>query len=170
MLTRFLDFARRRIADVVGSTVKSSRQEQDMIRPLRLIQPGALVTASLFAVAVALSATAQDTKPQTTKGISLRARDTLPLGQQIPELNGYAMQLRTVVLEPGAVAGYHSHANRPVVAYLVSGEYTEHRDGAPEIVHKAGEQWVEGADVAHWSENRGEETAVLINVEIFKTR
>jgi quercetin dioxygenase-like cupin family protein len=80
------------------------------------------------------------------------------------------MQLRTIVLAPGAIAGYHSHAKRPVVAYLVSGEYTEHRDGFPEIVHKPNEQWVEGADVAHWSENRGTETAVLINVEVFQAR
>lgn len=136
----------------------------------RLVRYGTLVTAGLLALAVALSATAQDTKPQTTKGISLHARDTLRLGAQIPALEGYAMQLRSIVLAPGAVAGYHSHAKRPVVAYLVSGEYTEHRDGAPVIVHQAGDQWVEGADLAHWSENRGSEPAVLINVEVFKLR
>lgn len=141
-----------------------------MIIALRLIQFGALTAASLFAAAIALSATAQDTKPRQTKGISLSASDTLPLGAQIPELDGYAMQLRTVVLQPGAVAAYHSHARRPVVAYLVSGEYTEHRDGLPAIVHKAGEQWVEGADLAHWSENRGTEAAVLINVEVYRAR
>ena len=141
-----------------------------MIRTLRLIQLGTLVTTSLLALATALSATAQDTKPQITKGISLSAKNTLLLGAQIPELKGYAMQLRTIVLEPGAVAGYHNHAKRPVVAYLVSGEYTDHRDGLPEIVHKPGEQWVEGADVAHWSENSGAETAILINVEVFQVR
>lgn len=141
-----------------------------MIGSVRLVQLAALATTCVFAAAIALSATAEDTKPRQTKGISLHARDTLPLAAQIPELNGYAMQLRTIVLEPGAVAGYHSHARRPVVAYLVSGEYTEHRDGMPAIVHKAGEQWVEGADVAHWSENRGAETAVLINVEVFRAR
>ncbi len=81
-----------------------------------------------------------------------------------------AVYAYSIVLEPGAVAGYHGHARRPVVAYLVDGEYTEHRDGLPEIVHKPGEQWVEGADVAHWSENRGTETAVLINVEVFRAR
>ncbi len=111
-----------------------------MTRALRLIRHGTLVTTSLLALAIALSATAQDTKPKTTKGISLSAKNTLLLGPQIPALKGYAMQLRTIVLEPGAVAGYHSHAKRPVVAYLVSGEYTEHRDGLPEIVHKPGEQ------------------------------
>jgi hypothetical protein len=34
------------------------------------------------------------------------------------------------------------------------------------IVREPCEQWVEGADVAHWSENRGTETAYLINVDI----
>jgi quercetin dioxygenase-like cupin family protein len=129
-----------------------------------------LVSTSLLVLAIAPAVMGQDAKPQTTKGISLSAKNTLLLGPQIPALKGYAMQLRTIVLEPGAVAGYHSHAKRPVVAYLVSGEYTEHRDGLPEIVHKPGEQWVEGADVAHWSENRGTETAVLINVEVFRAR
>jgi quercetin dioxygenase-like cupin family protein len=129
-----------------------------------------VVSTSLLVLAIAPAVMGQDAKPQTTKGISLSAKNTLLLGPQIPALKGYAMQLRTIVLEPGAVAGYHSHAKRPVVAYLVSGEYTEHRDGLPEIVHKPGEQWVEGADVAHWSENRGTETAVLINVEVFRAR
>ena len=141
-----------------------------MTRALRRIGHVTVVSTSLLVLAIAPAVMGQDAKPQTTKGISLSAKNTLLLGAQIPALKGYAMQLRTIVLEPGAVAGYHSHAKRPVVAYLVSGEYTEHRDGLPEIVHKPGEQWVEGADVAHWSENRGTETAVLINVEVFRAR
>jgi len=129
-----------------------------------------LLMASFLAATIAVSAMAQDAKPQETKGISLASRSTLQLGKQIPELEGYAMQLRTIVLQPGAVAAYHSHAKRPVVAYLVSGEYVEHRDDLGEIVHKPGDQWVEGAEVAHWSENRGVEPAILINVEVFRPR
>ena len=141
-----------------------------MTRALRRIGHVTLVSTSLLVLAIAPAVMGQDAKPQTTKGISLSAKNTLLLGAQIPALKGYAMQLRTIVLEPGAVAGHHSHAKRPVVAYLVSGEYTEHRDGLPEIVHKPGEQWIEGADVAHWSENRGTEPAVLINVEVFRAK
>ncbi len=141
-----------------------------MTGALRRFRHRALVTISFLALAIAPSVTAQDAKPQNTKGVSVASRNTLLLEAQIPALKGYAMQLRTIVLKPGAVAGYHSHARRPVVAYLVSGEYTEHRDGLPEIVHKPGEQWVEGTDVAHWSENRGTETAILINVEVFRAR
>ena len=57
-----------------------------------------------------------------------------------------------------------------MVAYVLSGEYTEHRDGLPEIVHKPGEQWVEGADVALWSENRGAVPAVLIVVDVLAAK
>lgn len=131
---------------------------------------GWLITASLLAVTIAASTMAQDAKPQKTKGISLASKSTLQLGKQLPELQGYAMQLRTIILQPGAIAAYHSHAKRPVVAYLVSGEYIEHRDDLGEILHKPGDQWVEGPDVVHWSENRGAEPAILINVEVFRPR
>jgi quercetin dioxygenase-like cupin family protein len=129
-----------------------------------------LVTISLLALAIAPPVSAQEDKPQKTKGVSVGSSSTLLLEAQIPELKGYALRLRTIVLKPGAVVGYHSHAKRPVVAYLLSGEYTEHRDGRGEIIHKPGEQWVEGADVAHWSENRGAETAVLINVDVIPAK
>jgi quercetin dioxygenase-like cupin family protein len=127
-----------------------------------------LATTSFLALAIAAVAFAQDTKPQQTKGVSVGSQSALLLDAQMPALKGHAMRLRTIILQPGAVVGYHSHARRPVVAYLVSGEYTEHRDGVATIVHvhKPGEQWVEGAELAHWSENRGSEPAVLINVDI----
>ena len=130
----------------------------------------ALMLIGIFSMAIAHSAIAQEAKPQETKGISIGGYKTLNLGGQIPALKDYAMQIRMIVLKPGAVAGYHSHAKRPVVAYLVSGDYTEHRDGQGVVTHKPGEQWVEGADVAHWSENRGSETTYLINVEVFSTK
>lgn len=140
---------------------------KDLVRDMR---HGALAVFGILALVAAPSSFGQEVKPQDTKGISLKASSTLPLGEQIPELKGYGLQIRTIVLKPGAVAAYHSHAKRPVVAYLVSGNYTEHRDGQGVAVHKPGDQWVEGADVAHWSENRGTENSYLINVEVFKMR
>jgi quercetin dioxygenase-like cupin family protein len=134
------------------------------------MRQGTLAMAGLLALAIAPFATAQDNKPRQTKGGSVGSQSALPLDQQMPALKGHAMRLRTIILQPGAVVGYHSHARRPVVAYLVSGEYTEHRDGLAEIVHKPGEQWVEGADIAHWSENRGSEPVVLINVDVLTTK
>ena len=126
----------------------------------------ALATAGLVALAAAPFAMAEDAKPRRTKGVSIAATSTLPLAAQMPKLTGYALRLRTIVLRPGAVVGYHSHARHSVVAYMVSGVYTEHRDGQGIIAHKPGEQWIEGADVAHWSENRGAMPAILINVDL----
>lgn len=137
---------------------------------IRDFRHGTLAIIGLLVSAILLPAMAQDAKPQETKGISIKASNTLQLGTQIPALKDYAMQIRMIVLKPGAVAGYHSHAKRPVVAYLVRGDYTEHRDGQGVVTHKPGEQWVEGANVAHWSENRGTETTYLINVEVFSTK
>lgn len=130
----------------------------------------ALLTSALFAFALVSSTQAEEAKPQATRGVSVGTSSTLPLGPQIMRFDGYALRLRTIILQPGAQVGYHSHAKRPVVAYLLSGEYTEHRHGQAAMTHKPGEQWVEGADVAHWSENRGSEPAVLINVDLLPTR
>lgn len=152
-----------------------------MTKLLQTIRLGPVAAIGLFALALTLAAAAQsvagnvskavsEPKPKETVGISLKASSTLKLGAQIPALKGYALQIRTIVLKPGAIAAYHSHAERPVVAYLVNGNYTEHRDGQGVVAHKPGEQWVEGADVAHWSENTGTETTYLVNVEVFSTQ
>lgn len=138
-----------------------------MIKLIRRIRYGIFVTIAIPVLTTALPVMAQDVKPQGTRGISIKASSTLELGEQISALKGHAMRIRMIVLKPGAVAGYHSHARHPVVAYLVSGDYTEHRDGEKAITRKPGEQWVQGADVAHWSENRGAEPAYLLNVDVF---
>ena len=69
-------------------------------------------------------------------------------------------------MEPGAVIAHRSHGNRPIAVYVVSGGFTEVRDGASEITRHPGEQWVEGADIAHWGANRGQVPTVLIAVDI----
>jgi len=125
-----------------------------------------MLAAALTAMAVSPAMAQQQARPTDAVGISVPDAHALQLGGQIPELEGYVLEIRTIVLQPGAHSYYHSHATRPVVAYLVSGDYTEHRDGEGVVAHAPGEQWVEGPEVAHWSENRGGQPAILINVEV----
>ncbi len=128
---------------------------------LRFVQKGALALMGVLLLAISQTAAAQEAKPQETKGLSVDSKDVLGVAPQIPELKGYALRIRKITLEPGAVIAHHSHANRPVTAYVVSGEFTEVRDdGGP------GEQWVEGADVVHWNANRGQVPTVVIVVDI----
>jgi len=135
-----------------------TRKVQDFLAP------------ALSALIAAVPAASQEAKPREAVGISVPQTTTLRLGEQVPELEGYELQIRTIILQPGAHSYYHSHAMRPVVAYLVSGDYTEHRDVEGNVAHSAGEQWVEGADVAHWSENLGDVPTYLINVEVLRPK
>ena len=133
---------------------------------LRPVHNGALALMGVLLLAISQTAAAQEAKPQETKGVSVDSTDVLGAAPQIPELKGYALRMRKITMEPGAVIAHHSHANRPVTAYVVSGEITEVRDDVPEITRGPGEQWVEGADVAHWVTNRGQVPTVLIVVDI----
>ena len=54
----------------------------------------------------------------------------------------------------------------PIAVYVVSGEFTEVRDDTPEITRRPGDQWTEGADVAHWGANRGQVPNVMIAVDV----
>ena len=121
---------------------------------------GALLVASV------LPTVAQGPKPQETKGVSIDETTVLGIAPQIPQFKGFGLRLRKVTVEPGGVIAHHSHAERPIVVYIMSGELTEYRDDGQVITHRAGEQWTEGADVAHWSENRGQVPAVLIGADI----
>ncbi len=122
----------------------------------------------LLAVSTAEATVAQEAKPTKATGILIAGSSTLLFADQIPEFKGNGLEIRTIVLEPGEMSAYHSHANRPIVAYLASGDYTEHRNDEGVIVHEIGEQWTEGANVAHWSKNRGSVSTYLINVEVVR--
>ncbi len=132
---------------------------------LRSVQNGALALMGLLLLAISQTVAAQEAKPQETKGVSVDSTDILGLASQIPELKGFALRIRKITMEPGAVIGHHSHANRPVAAYVVSGVFTEVVDDSPEITLGPGEQWVVCA-VAHWEAKRGQVPTVLIAVDV----
>ena len=137
-----------------------------MSRTPRFVRNGTLTVMAALLLVISQTAATQEAKPQETKGVSVGTTDILAIAAQIPEVKGYVLRMRKITLEPGAVIAHHSHANRPVAAYVVSGEFTEVRDDAPEITRYPGEQWVEGADITHWGANRGQVPTVLIAVDI----
>lgn len=126
----------------------------------------ALALTAVVWFASAPTGIAQEAKPQETTGVSIDWTIVLNLAEQIPELGGYALRMRKVTLEPGAVIAHHSHASRPIVGYVLSGEYTEVRDEGPALVRGPGDHWAEGADVAHWGANRGQVSTVMIGVDV----
>ena len=78
-------------------------------------------------------------------------------------------RMRKLVVEPGGVVPWHSHAERPAIIYIVEGEIHEYASncGAP-IVHKAGDVVAETKGVSHWWKNLGDKTVVLLSADLLK--
>ena len=78
-------------------------------------------------------------------------------------------RMRKLVIEPGGIVPWHSHADRPAIIYVVEGEIEEYASNCiPPILHKAGEVVAETKDVSHWWKNSGDTTVVLLSSDLLK--
>ena len=76
-------------------------------------------------------------------------------------------RLRRLVIEPGGIVPWHSHAERPALIYVVSGEIVENASNcAVPILHKAGEVARETHATAHWWQNKGNAAVTLLSFDI----
>lgn len=110
--------------------------------------------------------TAQEAPPTESSGITIDSMEMLPLAEQIPAMDGYVLRVRQITLEPGAVVAHHSHEQRPIAVYVVSGSFTEVPDTGDEKTHGAGTYWMEDATMRHWGGNMGDVPTVLIAVDL----
>ena len=83
-------------------------------------------------------------------------------------VKGLMLRTRRLTILPGGFVPTHSHADRPAIIYIISGEILEHSTlCADPIVHKAGESTAEfGGDLQHWWENKGTEPVVLTSSDL----
>lgn len=91
----------------------------------------------------------------------------IDLGQEKVGLKGHNMRVRRLEVQPGGVVPWHSHAERPALIYIVSGEIVENASNcAVPIVHKAGEVARETHATAHWWQNKSSAPVVLLSFDI----
>jgi quercetin dioxygenase-like cupin family protein len=83
-------------------------------------------------------------------------------------VKGLMLRTRRLTIQPGGFVPTHSHADRPAIIYIVSGEIIEHSTiCAVPIVHKAGDSTAEfGANLEHWWENKGPTPVVLTSSDL----
>jgi quercetin dioxygenase-like cupin family protein len=140
----------------------SSEREENMNTKL-------VALLCVLAVGTGLSTAVAQQAPTENKGMKVEPLSGFPLGKQ--GLNDFlqrGMRIRQITLEPGGVAGFHSHKDRPALTYIMKGSLTEHRKGGPDRTYKAGEVITESTDVEHWAENTSSEPVVLISADLFK--
>ena len=124
---------------------------------------------SVLAIGGGLSAAVAQQAPTENKGMKAEALSGFALGKQgLDDFAQRQMRIRQITVEPGGVAGFHSHKDRPALTYVMKGSVTEHRKGGPDRTYKAGEVITESTDVEHWAENTSAEPATLISVDLFR--
>ncbi len=91
----------------------------------------------------------------------------IDLGAEKVALNGHNMRVRKLVIQPGGIVPWHSHADRPALIYVVSGGVYEYSSTcAVPILHKAGDVARETHATAHWWKNTGTVPVVLLSFDI----
>ena len=102
------------------------------------------------------------------KGVKDVVRSSTDLSKEPAAINGRLFRLRQLDIEPGGVVPWHSHANRPAMIYIVSGEIIEYASNcAVPIVHKTGDVASEKSGTQHWWQNNTGAPVVLISVDLF---
>jgi len=160
------------------SSVRTPRRTT-MLNSLKLLSTTAALALAGFALAPQAMAgecpagkvMAGAMKPGATmpKDVTDNVIGSIDLGQGY-NIAGKTMRLRKLVIQPGGVVPWHSHAERPANIYVVEGSVTEYRSTcAVPIEHKAGEVAVESGDLAHWWKNNTTKQTVLISADIVAT-
>jgi quercetin dioxygenase-like cupin family protein len=86
-------------------------------------------------------------------------------------INDRLFRMRKLVIEPGGIVPWHSHADRPAIIYIIEGNVTEYASNcAAPIEHKAGDVVAETPEVSHWWKNLGDKTVVLLSADLLKDK
>jgi quercetin dioxygenase-like cupin family protein len=101
------------------------------------------------------------------KGVTDNVLASIDLAKEPAAVSGRQLRLRRIVVQPGGVVPWHSHADRPAIITVVKGEVTEYPSNcAVGVVHKAGETVAEKAPIAHWWKNTGKVPAELLSADL----
>lgn len=145
---------------------------------IRLLSAGLLAGIAIGAFGLAPSALAGECPaasvqegatqpgPGTPKGVTDTVISSIDLGQGYG-IAGRALRARRLVIEPGGIVPWHSHAERPANIFVLEGQITEYRSNcAVPITHKKGEVVAEHGAISHWWRNDSKRKVVLLSSDI----
>jgi len=128
-----------------------------------------LALSSILVFVAGLNTASAQQPPTENKGVKTEPLSGYALGKQgLDDFAQRQFRIRQITIEPGGVAAFHSHKDRPALTYIMKGSLTEHRKGGPDRTYKAGEVLVETTDVDHWAENTTAEPVIVISADLFK--
>ena len=158
------------LARLITARAASTRQS-------RTIALAGLAVASLGLIAVPAHAgtcpadkvttDGQQPGPSAHRAVTDKVIASIDLADEAPRLKEHKMRLRRLVVQPGGVVAWHSHAERPAIIYIISGTIVEYASTcAVPIVHKGGEVARETHTTQHWWKNKTNKPVVLLSADI----
>lgn len=111
--------------------------------------------------------------PQSTEpasGVTDKVIASTELSKEPVAIGGRLFRARRLDIAPGGVVPWHSHADRPALLLISTGEITEYASTcAVPIVHKAGDITPERNPTQHWWKNHGKVPVVIHAFDLFRT-
>ena len=155
--------------------MNASLRTQDTLRQAlvtAVLALGGLVWASSTSFAGQCPANkVTDNGAQPGPGAHVRVTDKvltmIPLASEKVGLKEHSLRLRRLVVQPGGIVAWHSHADRPAIIYIVAGAITEHSSHcAVPILHRAGEATTESGGLSNWWKNYTNQPVVLLSADL----
>ena len=171
-----LAFMARRVEDHI-KLLGESGSDKGSGQGRGVLLAAVIAGASAFAVpAIAGECPADQKKPNAREAVDLKpvgVTDTTIAAIDVSKapfnIDGRNFRMRKLVVEPGGIVPWHSHADRPAIIYITEGEIHEYASNcAGPIVHKAGDVVAETPEISHWWKNLGDTTAVLLSADLLK--
>jgi quercetin dioxygenase-like cupin family protein len=105
--------------------------------------------------------------PTEHKGLDVEQLAVVPEESMSKQLNldGRILLARRITIMPGGQIARHSHETVPGIVFMESGSWTEGTDEG-EVVHSAGEAFIEDVDTIHWFFNHGDVPASALVFDI----
>jgi len=104
-----------------------------------------------------------------TKGLIVTELEKFNLIKQLPQLKGYNIRARKIIIPAGVSIAKHAHSERPGIAYVQSGEIIEYR-GSESHLLKAGDSLREDFTTVHSYKNASDKDCVVIAFDISKEK
>jgi len=141
------------------------------VRPAAIaaIMAAAIATAPAFAgtcPAGQAAANALAGAPTSPVGVTDTVIGSVDLNKEL-RFADHDLRLRRLLVQPGGIVPLHSHAGRPALITVVTGQATEYRSTCSVgIVHNAGDVAHESDGISHWWKNEGSTPAILLSADV----
>ena len=105
--------------------------------------------------------------PKKTQGIkAVEPLGAVSLAKDFASMAGKQLRARKLIIAPGGIVAVHQHDHRPGMAFILSGEIYEYRNGAKPVLKKKGTVAFEQTGVIHYWVNKSKNNVEAIVVDI----